>query len=95
MRFTRPDGTVIGPISMPDGTVVAQGDRARSGRTWRNLPKQRATLRDEIKSQKARDRNSLFGEGIRQVLIKQGKIKVHEEVIKRLIAQLQRIELSG
>ena len=45
-----------------------------------------AALREEIKKQKSTDRNALFGEGIRQLLIKQGKIKVHEAVIKRLIA---------
>jgi hypothetical protein len=50
------------------------------------LADERATLREEIKKQKSTDRNSLFGEGIRQLLIQQGKIKVHEAVIKRLIA---------
>jgi len=50
------------------------------------LPEQRVALRDEIKSQKARDRNSLFEAGLREALIKQGKIKIHQEVINRLIA---------
>lgn len=83
--FERPDGAVIGPISMPDATVVARvvehvpADMAK-------LAEERATLREEIKKQKSADRNSLFGEGIRQLLIRQGKIKVHEAVIKRLIA---------
>jgi hypothetical protein len=43
-------------------------------------------LRDEIKSQKARDRNSLFEAGLREALIKQGKIKIHQPVIDRLLA---------
>jgi peptidyl-prolyl cis-trans isomerase D len=83
--FTRPDGTVFGPISTPDSTVVAKvlghGDPDLS-----KLPEQRVALRDEIKSQKARDRNSLFEAGLREALIKQGKIKIHQEVINRLIA---------
>ena len=83
--FEKPDGAIIGPISMPDATVVARvvehvpADMAK-------LADERATLREEIKKQKSTDRNSLFGEGIRQLLIQQGKIKVHEAVIKRLIA---------
>ena len=83
--FARPDGTVFGPISTPDGTAVAKvishvdPDPAK-------LPEQRATLRDEIKSQKARDRNSLFEAGLRDALVKQGKIKIHQDVINRLLA---------
>jgi peptidyl-prolyl cis-trans isomerase D len=83
--FERPDGAVIGPIPMPDATVVARvvehipADMAK-------LADERATLREEIKKQKSADRNSLFGEGVRQLLIRQGKIKVHEAVMKRLIA---------
>ena len=50
------------------------------------LADERASLREEIKTQKSRDRDTLFGEGIRQMLIKQGKIKVHQAVIQRLIA---------
>ena len=36
--------------------------------------------------QKARDRNSLFEAGIKDQLIKEGKLKVHQNVIDRLIA---------
>jgi peptidyl-prolyl cis-trans isomerase D len=83
--FTRPDGTVFGPMGLPDGTIVAKvishtpADPAL-------LPIQRATIRDEIKSQRARDRNTLFEGGVKDMLIKQGKIKIHQDVINRLIA---------
>jgi peptidyl-prolyl cis-trans isomerase D len=83
--FARPDGTVIGPISTPDATVVAkvlqhvEPDLSK-------LPEQRVTLLDELKSQKARDRNSLFEAGLRDALVKQGKIKIHQDVINRLLA---------
>jgi hypothetical protein len=50
------------------------------------LDAERGALREEIKGRKSSDRVTLFGEGIRQRLIKEGKIKVHEAVIKRLIA---------
>ena len=54
------------------------------------LPAQRATIRDEIKSQRARDRNMLFETGVKDMLIKQGKIKIHQEVLNRLLATYQR-----
>jgi hypothetical protein len=50
------------------------------------LPEQRAAIRDEIKSQKARERNSLFEAGVKDALTKQGKIKIHQDVLSRLIA---------
>jgi len=83
--FGRPDGTVFGPISTPDGVVVAKVLQ-HADPDMSKLPEQRATLRDEIKSQKARDRNSLFEAGLRDALIKQGKIKIHQDVINRLVA---------
>jgi parvulin-like peptidyl-prolyl isomerase len=83
--FTSPDGTVFGPISTPDGTVVAKL-LAHVEPDLSKLPEQRVALRDEIKSQKARDRNSLFEAGLREALIRQGKIKIHQPVIDRLLA---------
>jgi peptidyl-prolyl cis-trans isomerase D len=83
--FSRPDGSVFGPVGMVDGTVVAkviqhvQPDMSK-------LPEERVTIRDDIKSRKARDRNSLFEAGLREALIKQGKIKIHQEVINRLLS---------
>jgi hypothetical protein len=83
--FTRPDGTVFGPISTPDGPVVAKVI-AHTDPDLSKLPEQRVALRDEIKSQKARDRNALFEAGLREALVKQGKIKIHQDVINRLLA---------
>ena len=82
--FTKPDGTVFGPSSMSDGMVVCKvlshvaADPAQ-------LPAQRAAVRDEIKSRKARDRNTLFEAGVRDALVKDKKIKVHQDVLNRLI----------
>ena len=47
---------------------------------------QRVQIRDEIKGQKGRDRNTLFDAGLRDTLVKQGKIKYHNDVISRLLA---------
>jgi peptidyl-prolyl cis-trans isomerase D len=84
--FGKPDGTLIPAITTPDrGTVIAKvvghvdADMAA-------FAAERPTIRDEIKSQRARDRNMLFETGVKDALVKAGKIKIHQEVINRLLA---------
>jgi phage host-nuclease inhibitor protein Gam len=50
------------------------------------LASQRTAIRDQIKSEKGRVRNYLFEQGVRDELTKEGKIKVHQDVIDRLLA---------
>ena len=83
--FTKPVGTILGPIATPDATVVAKV-LAHVDPDMSKLPEQRASIRDEIKSRRARDRDTLFEAGIRDQLIKEGKIKIHQDVVNRIIA---------
>jgi peptidyl-prolyl cis-trans isomerase D len=83
--FTRPDGTVFGPVGTPDGGTIVAKVISHSGADLSQLAAQRSTIRDEIKSQRARERNTLFEAGVKDMLIKQGKIKIHQDVITRLI----------
>jgi peptidyl-prolyl cis-trans isomerase D len=86
--FPLPNGAVFGPVGTPQGSVVAKvighvpADMSQLAQT-------RNTIRDEIKSQRARDRNTLFETGVRETLRQQGKLKYHEDVIKRLVAQFR------
>jgi hypothetical protein len=50
------------------------------------LAEERPAIRDQIKSQKAGDRDTLFREGLKQRLIDEGKIKIHQDVINKVIA---------
>jgi len=50
------------------------------------LAADRVTLRDQIKSEKAKQRDQLFEAGVKARLIQEGKIKIHQDVINRLIA---------
>ncbi|MCU1236295.1 MAG: PpiC-type peptidyl-prolyl cis-trans isomerase [Candidatus Solibacter sp.] len=84
--FSRPDGTVFGPMGLPDGGTAVMKVISHSGADMAGVAAQRSTIRDEIKSQRARDRNTLFENGVKDMLIKQGKIKIHQDVINRLIA---------
>jgi peptidyl-prolyl cis-trans isomerase D len=84
--FKLPAGSVFGPVPTPDGTVVAKVV-AHAPADMSKLAEQRNTIRDDIKGQKARDRSGVFEAGVRDALIKQGKIKVHQDVISRVLAQ--------
>ena len=83
--FSKPDGTIFGPVGVPDGGTIVAKVISHSGADMSQLPAQRNTIRDEIKSQRARERNTLFETGVKDMLIKQGKIKIHQDVINRLI----------
>ncbi|HLK69431.1 MAG TPA: peptidyl-prolyl cis-trans isomerase [Bryobacteraceae bacterium] len=83
--FGRPDGAIVGPLSGGGTTLVAKVI-AHVQPDMSKLPEQRVQIRDEIKGQKGRDRNSLFDAGLRDTLVKEGKIKYHNDVISRLIA---------
>jgi hypothetical protein len=83
--FLSPDGTILGPIGTPDGQVVAKLVGHVPADTTQ-FAAQRNQIRDELKTQKARDREALFEAGLRESLIQAGKIKIHKDVIDRLIA---------
>jgi len=82
--FSKPDGTLLGPIATPDSTVVVKV-LAHVAPDMSQLPAERVQLRDEIKRDRARDRNTLFDAGVRDLLVREGKIKVHQDVITRMI----------
>jgi peptidyl-prolyl cis-trans isomerase D len=81
--FAKPAGSIIGPISTSDARVVVKVlnkvDPDMAG-----LAAERDNLRDEIKSRKARERNALFEDGVRQQLTEEGKIRIYQDVINRL-----------
>lgn len=83
--FTKPVGTVIGPVGMPESRVVARV-AARIEPDMSKLSEQSASIRDELKGRKARERVALFEAGLRQQLIRDKKVKINEDVISRLIS---------
>jgi len=83
--FTKPAGSLIGPVTMLDAKVVAK-IAARTDADMSGLAAQRDALRDELKNKQAQERERLFEEGLRQALIREGKIKIHQDVITRLTA---------
>jgi peptidyl-prolyl cis-trans isomerase D len=82
--FKSPAGTVLNPIIMPDTTVVVKVAQHVDA-DMSKLAEQRTQIRESIKAEKARERNTLFEIGLVDELTRQGVVKMHEDVIKRLI----------
>jgi peptidyl-prolyl cis-trans isomerase D len=81
--FTKPAGTIFGPTQVGVDPVIGK-ITARIEPDMALLPLKTAEIRDDIKHTKARERNALFEDGVREQLIKEGKIKIHTDVLKRL-----------
>ncbi|PWT98369.1 MAG: hypothetical protein C5B51_29455 [Terriglobia bacterium] len=84
--FSAPAGSLFGPVNTGDGILVGKVlEHVKPDPSL--LAQERDKIRDDLKSQKARDRAQLFEAGLRDALTKQGTIKVHQSVINSLIAQ--------
>jgi hypothetical protein len=86
--FKVPAGTVLDPVPMPDATVVAKVVQHVDA-DMSKLPEQRDQIRESLKGEKARERNTLFETGLVDALEKQGVIKLHPNVITRLVASFR------
>jgi peptidyl-prolyl cis-trans isomerase D len=84
--FTKPAGTIFGPTLLGSSEQVVGKITARIQPNMAELAAQTSAIRDDIKHTKARERDALFEDGVREQLIKEGKIKVHADVLKRLTA---------
>jgi len=83
--FTKPVGAIVGPVAVPGGRVVAK-IVSKTPADVSELPAQTATIRDELRQSKTRDRNTMFEEGVKKRLQDEGKLRIHQDVIARLLA---------
>jgi peptidyl-prolyl cis-trans isomerase D len=86
--FNVPAGNVLNPVPMADATVVAKVVQ-HVGADMSQLPAQRGEIVESLKSEKARERNSIFEAGVVSELERQGVIKLHPEVVARIISSFQ------
>jgi peptidyl-prolyl cis-trans isomerase D len=82
--FTKPVGALLGPFAVVGGRGVAR-IVAQVPADLSALPAQTAGIRDELKQQKSRDRSTLFEDGLKKRLQEQGKLKIHQDAITRLV----------
>ena len=83
--FSKPVGTVLGPIDIPQMKAVVKV-LAHTDADPSLLASQKDTIREQLKSQKATERAKLFEAGLVEALTRDGKIKVHKDVVSRLQA---------
>jgi hypothetical protein len=86
--FPKPDGTILNPIPMPDGTVIVKV-MEHVPPDMGQLAEQRDKIREGLKVQKARIRGNLFQDGLVDELVRQGKVKLHQDVINRIISSFR------
>ncbi len=83
--FSRPNGTLLGPLNIVDGMVVAKVvERVPADPS--KLAEERAGLIDELKNDRGRDRNAIFEAGVRDRLVKEKKLRIYPDVISRLVS---------
>ncbi len=87
--FTKEVGGVIGPITIPGGSLYAKvvqkipADPALMG-------PETAKIQQNLKQEKVRERRDLLSDSIVARLTKSGKIKIHQDVMNRLVAAYRR-----
>jgi peptidyl-prolyl cis-trans isomerase D len=82
--FTKPDGTLLGPIAVPGGQVIAKVV-AKTPANLGDLAKQMGGIRTELKQKKVTDRSTMFEEGLKKRLVAEGKLKINQDVLARLV----------
>ncbi len=82
--FDQPVGSVFGPVTVEDKRFICKVE-SKTPADMSKLPEQRQAMISEIRTRKARQRAELFQDSLRTALIRDGKIKVHQEVINRIL----------
>ncbi len=83
--FSKPVGAVGGPLHIANA-IAFYRVAAKVAPDAAKMAEQREEILIQIKARKARERKDLFEDGLITQLIKEKKIKMYDDVIKRLVA---------
>lgn len=83
--FDKPVGTIIGPLPLAGRTLVCKVVESVQADP-QQFAKDRNDIVFALKQQKANERRDLFYDSIVSALIREGKVKIHQDAIKRLIS---------
>jgi peptidyl-prolyl cis-trans isomerase D len=86
--MTKPVGSVIGPVTTAGGKAMLKV-LERIPANGALIAAQTAAIRTELKQAKQRDRATLFQDGLRQRLQAEGKLKIKQDAIDRIIASFR------
>ena len=82
--FDKPAGALSGPHNI-SGQVTVARMASKTDADMSKLPSERANLITGIKGRKAQERKDLFEDGLVNRLIDKGKVKINQDIIRRLI----------
>jgi peptidyl-prolyl cis-trans isomerase D len=82
--FAKPVGSVLGPIQAAENFFVVKVT-GRIEADLSKLPAERDTLASQIKRRKAGERKDLFEDGVVAALIREGKLKINDNAVRRLV----------
>lgn len=83
--FTKPDGALFGPLTVTGGQIVGKVI-AKTPANVADLAKQADSIRTELRQKKAADRSTMFEDGLKKRLIAEGKLKINQDVLSRIVA---------
>jgi peptidyl-prolyl cis-trans isomerase D len=84
--FEKPLGTLFGPLPANNQTIVGKVT-GRQDADMSKFPQERESIVLQLKGKKSVDRKNLLQDSILTDLIQRGKVKKHQAVIDRLVAQ--------
>ncbi len=83
--FEKPVGTVIGPAPAAGDVFIVAKTIDKTPADMSQLAAKRDTIVQDLKQKKTAERRELFYDSILTSLIKSGKVKKHNDTIKRLV----------
>jgi hypothetical protein len=83
--LTKPVNSIVGPAPASGGGQVVAQIVSKTPANMAQLSAQQASIRDELKQQKVRDRIEVFQAGLRNRLQQEGKLKINKDVVNRIV----------
>jgi parvulin-like peptidyl-prolyl isomerase len=83
--FTRNPGDVFGPVRVNDQQFICKLV-SRIPADMALFAAQRDELVQQVKGARARERLELFEDGVKSKLIQEGEVKIHQDVINRIVS---------
>ena len=84
--FEQPVGSVFGPVLVENQRFLCKVESRKDADLSQLTPAVREELRTEIRQNKGKQEVELFMDSIRNSLLRQGKIKIHKDVMNQVIA---------
>ncbi len=86
--FNKPAGSLVGPDPVSGGQMVAKILTATPA-DISGLAAQRQKITDDLHQKKAQQRATFFQQGLRDSMIANGDLKIHQDVIDRIVASFR------